>query len=61
MIDSYMKIDGIDGESSDEKHRDWIETVKAGEITLAQVAVRLGTNEGHLLRAPTHRSRTLTT
>ena len=51
MIDSYMKIDGIDGESSDEKHRDWIETVKAGEITLAQVAVRLGTNEGHLLSA----------
>jgi len=25
MIDAYLKIDGIAGESTDERHRDWIE------------------------------------
>jgi len=25
MIDAYLKIEGINGESEDEKHKQWIE------------------------------------
>jgi type VI secretion system secreted protein Hcp len=25
MIDAYLQIDGIKGESTDDKHKDWIE------------------------------------
>ena len=29
-FDAFIKIDGIDGESTDEKHSDWIEVIKFG-------------------------------
>lgn len=28
MIDAYLQIDGIKGESADDRHKDWIEVVR---------------------------------
>lgn len=29
-IDAYLQIEGIKGESTDDKHKDWIECVRRG-------------------------------
>ena len=50
-LDIYIRIDGLKGESTDSNHKDWMETVRFGETSLAHVATRLGTSEGHLLSA----------
>lgn len=45
MIDAYMKIDGIDGESTDEKHSGWIE-VLGFDFCIAQKVSRTASTEG---------------
>jgi LysM domain-containing protein len=56
MLDAYMKIDGLKGEPSDNRHPDSMETttVKLGEKSLSDVADRLGVNHDQLLNANPH-------
>jgi hypothetical protein len=56
MLDGYMKIDGLKGEPTDNRHPDSIETttVKVGEKSLVDVADRLGVNRDQLMNANPH-------
>lgn len=38
MVDSYLQLDGIPGESTDDKHKDWIEVLSFGHEMLQQVS-----------------------
>ena len=45
MIDAYMKIDGIDGESTDEEHAGWIEVLDF-DFCIAQKVSRTASTAG---------------
>jgi type VI secretion system secreted protein Hcp len=45
MIDAYMKIDGIDGESADQNHSGWIEILDF-DFAIAQKASRTASTAG---------------
>ncbi len=45
MIDSYMKIDGIEGESTDQKHPGWIEVLDY-DFCIAQKVSRCASTAG---------------
>ncbi len=38
-FDAFIKIDGIDGESTDEKHSDWIEVIKFGPGVKQKISI----------------------
>jgi type VI secretion system secreted protein Hcp len=38
MVDSYLQIDGIPGESLDDKHKDWIEVLSYGHEMIQPVS-----------------------
>jgi type VI secretion system secreted protein Hcp len=38
LVESYIKIDGIPGESLDDKHKDWIEVLEVGHVILQPVS-----------------------
>jgi type VI secretion system secreted protein Hcp len=38
LVESYIKIDGIPGESLDDKHKDWIEVLEVGHEILQPVS-----------------------
>jgi type VI secretion system secreted protein Hcp len=38
MVDSYLQLDGIPGESADDKHKDWIEVLSFGHEMLQPVS-----------------------
>ena len=38
MVDSYLQLDGIPGESTDDKHKDWIEVLSFGHEMLQQTS-----------------------
>src|SRR5215831_10960540 len=38
MVDSYLQLDGIPGESTDDKHKDWIEVLSFGHEMLQPVS-----------------------
>jgi len=33
MVDIYVQIDGIKGESTDKDHKDWIEVLSVGDAS----------------------------
>jgi type VI secretion system secreted protein Hcp len=37
-VDSYLQLDGIPGESTDDKHKDWIEVLSFGHEMLQQTS-----------------------
>jgi len=45
MIDAYLKIDGIQGESTDEKHAGWIEVLDY-DFSIAQKVSRTASSAG---------------
>lgn len=45
--DVYLQIDGIKGESNDEKHRDWIELVDVGWGVSQPTSCTVSTSGGH--------------
>lgn len=47
MIDAYLQIDGIKGESSDEKHKNWIEVYKVRGHVHQPRASSVSTAGGH--------------
>lgn len=46
-IDVYLQIDGIKGESTDEKHKDWIELKSVGWGVLQPKSATASTGGGH--------------
>ena|SRR5215472_4922182 len=38
LVEGYMQIDGIPGESTDDKHKDWIEVLAIGHEILQPVS-----------------------
>lgn len=47
MIDAYLKIEGINGESEDEKHKQWIEVNNVVYVVHQPRAETLSTAGGH--------------
>ncbi|HMK28793.1 MAG TPA: LysM peptidoglycan-binding domain-containing protein [Terriglobales bacterium] len=50
-INGFVNFGDIKGESTDDKHKDWIEVAQVGENSLSQVAGRLGIDHGALQAA----------
>jgi type VI secretion system secreted protein Hcp len=44
-FDAFIKIDGIEGESTDDKHKGWIEVIKCG-VGLKQTVSRTASSAG---------------
>jgi len=59
-IDVYLQIDGIKGESQDDKHKDWIEITSAQWGVLQPKSATASTGGGHTAERCEHRSVTLT-
>lgn len=59
-IDVYLQIDGIKGESQDDKHRDWIEVASAQWGVTQPRSATASTGGGHTAERCEHRSITLT-
>lgn len=47
MNDAYLQIDGIKGESADERHKDWIEVSKVQYLIFQPRAEVVSTGGGH--------------
>jgi type VI secretion system secreted protein Hcp len=59
-IDVYLQIDGIKGESQDDKHKDWIEITSAQWGVNQPKSATASTGGGHTAERCEHRSVTLT-
>ena len=50
-LEFYLKLDGIDGESTDSKHKDWIEVLSYSHAVEQEGASRSGGGQGTVGRA----------
>ncbi|TFW23163.1 type VI secretion system tube protein Hcp [Massilia arenosa] len=59
-IDVYMQIDGIKGESNDDKHRDWIECTSVQFGVIQPKSATASTGGGHTAERCEHEDITIT-